>query len=168
MIEIYQLEFVKSPETKFIYQCPAGFEVRITRSGLVHRKSFSCRHYGGQVLSLKAAKAWRDEYLSILGPPRAHPYCMSSNKRNKTGKVGVSFVKRVDDGHLRVTAVVARWREDCGRFQSKSFSVKKWGFDKALQAAKTLREIKEEELQCYHQIDHLMIHEQKMRFNLSF
>ncbi len=165
MVQALHLELKRSRETKFIHAHGCGFVVRIQRGGILHRKHFSARIHGGEALAYKAAGCWRDEQLAQVGPPLARPYCLNKNKRNKTGKVGVGFVK---NQRGQVTGVIARWREDCGKFVSKSFCVKKMGFETALSAAKTLRELKELELQCYHQMDHLLISRNNRRFDALF
>ncbi|MDL5055066.1 AP2 domain-containing protein [Oscillatoria laete-virens NRMC-F 0139] len=156
MVKPLHIEFKRTEKMKLISAHRGGFVVRIQRRGVRYQMNFSFRNYGGEALALKEAIVWRNDILSHAGPPQPHPYCMSHNKRNKTGKVGVSFIRRGAD----ITAVVARWREAQGKFMSKSFSVAKLGLEQALAAAKALREIKEMELQCFQQIDDLTMQQQ--------
>ncbi|MDZ4743777.1 MAG: hypothetical protein SGI98_10215 [Verrucomicrobiota bacterium] len=167
MVQPIHLEFTRNSETKFICDRHSRFEVRIQRSEIIYRKSFSHRTFGGEALSLKAATIWRDYLLEKAGPPSPRPYSLSKNKRNKTGKVGVGFVKRVHDDSVEITGVIARWRDISGKYISKCFSVRKMGFEKALSIATRLREIKELELSCYHKMDNMVIHGSTLRFHPS-
>jgi hypothetical protein len=66
-----------------------GWYVRVKFQGTEHRKLFSDNKYGNKLSSLVAAKKYRDELEASLGKPRTNRLVISSNKRNRTGVVGV-------------------------------------------------------------------------------
>jgi hypothetical protein len=66
-----------------------GWYVRVRYMGQEHRKLFSDGKYGNKLSSLIAAKKYRDELEISLGKPRTNRLVIASNRRNRTGVVGV-------------------------------------------------------------------------------
>ncbi|MFN0120547.1 MAG: AP2 domain-containing protein [Blastocatellia bacterium] len=66
-----------------------GWYVRVKHNGVEHRKFFSDGVYGNKLSALVAAKKYRDELEVKLGKPRTDRPVTSTNKRNRSGVVGV-------------------------------------------------------------------------------
>jgi len=117
-----------------------GFQVCISREGGLHTKHFSDSLFGGLKGSLKAARAYRDEMLSTMSPLEASRIAHTSNKKNKSGHVGISY-RKYKTAKGKVTRLIAvSVRADKGRTVSKVYRYTKEDHDKVLQEAIEFRE----------------------------
>lgn len=114
----------------FIY---CAYQVRVAH--VVHL-CFNWNLYGGEEQALTAAKKFRDALLPWIGTlGKAYNGNLLSG-RNATGAVGVSFELQ----HGKYRYCLAQWTDREGRRRKKTFSVTKWGEEKALQLAIEARE----------------------------
>ena len=96
-------------------------------------KIFCDSKYGGHEHAKAAAKKWRDE--TGVGLKREAPLKRGRkpslfHPRNRTGIAGVQFQDRwqyVGEYRYRLMRWVALWRE-AGKFKSRSFSARKYGY----------------------------------------
>ncbi len=117
-----------------------GFQVCISREGGLHTKHFSDSLYNGLKGSLKAARAYRDEMLSTMSPLEASRIAHTSNKKNKSGHVGISY-RKYKTAKGKVTRLIAvSVRAEKGRTVSKVYRYTKEDHDKVLQEAIEFRE----------------------------
>jgi hypothetical protein len=117
-----------------------GFQVCISRDGGLHTKHFSDSLYGGLKGSLKAARVYRDNMLAEMPPLEASRIAHTTNKKNKSGHVGISYRKyKTAKGKLtRLIAVSVR--AERGRTVSKVYRYTKETHDEVLQEAIAFRE----------------------------
>ena len=117
-----------------------GFQVCISRDGGLHTKHFSDSLFGGIKGSLKAARAYRDEMLSQMSPLEASRIAHTTNKKNKSGHVGISY-RKYKTAKGKVTRLIAvSVRAEKGRTVSKVYRYTKQDHDKVLQEAIEFRE----------------------------
>jgi hypothetical protein len=102
------------------------------------RKVFTLSKYGGRGKAFLAALKWRDERLDGLGIPKdssapffSRPFKIKPAADHSTGVVGVSYHQPTKNTKGSFSA---SWRQD-GRPRFKSFTVSRYGFEGALQAA---------------------------------
>ena len=127
-----------------------GWEVRIMRRGKKVEKFFSDNGYGGKTQALRAAKEYRDKLEATMKPYTVAERAKKPSKRNSSGVVGVrkSYRKDIRDGYeYTYYCWVAQWTDGKGRRRTKSFSIDKFGDEKAFQKAVAARKkgIKESE-----------------------
>lgn len=117
-----------------------GFQVCISRDGGLHTKHFSDSLFNGIKGSLKAARAYRDEMLSQMSPLEASRIAHTTNKKNKSGHVGISY-RKYKTAKGKVTRLIAvSVRAEKGRTVSKVYRYTKQDHDKVLQEAIEFRE----------------------------
>jgi len=117
-----------------------GFQVCISREGGLHTKHFSDSLFGGIKGSLKAARAYRDEMLSQMSPLEASRIAHTTNKKNKSGHVGISY-RKYKTAKGKVTRLIAvSVRAEKGRTVSKVYRYTKETHDKVLAEAIAFRE----------------------------
>lgn len=117
-----------------------GFQVCISRDGGLHTKHFSDSLFGGIKGSIKAARAYRDTMLADMPPLEASRIAHTTNKKNKSGHVGISYRKyKTSKGKLtRLIAVSVRAEK--GRTVSKVYRYTKETHDAILKEAIAFRE----------------------------
>ena len=117
-----------------------GFQVCISREGGLHTKHFSDSLFGGLKGSLKAARAYRDEMLSTMSPLEASRIAHTSNKKNKSGHVGISYRKYKTAKGKTTRLIAVSVRAEKGRTVSKVYRYTKEDHDAVLQEAIEFRE----------------------------
>lgn len=115
-----------------------GWFVRAYRNGKTYSKLFSDRKWGGKSEALKEARLYRDQLLVKL---RSIPRETKSRRlvyqdaRNSTGVIGVCrTTKRNKNGSVTECYSVS-WRPEPGIQKCTSFSIRKYGEQKAFQLA---------------------------------
>lgn len=117
-----------------------GFQVCISRDGALHTKHFSDSLFGGIKGSLKAARAYRDEMLADMPPLEASRIAHTTNKKNKSGHVGISY-RKYKSAKGKITRLIAvSVRAEKGRTVSKVYRYTKETHDAVLQEAIEFRE----------------------------
>lgn len=117
-----------------------GFQVCISRDGALHTKHFSDSLYGGVKGSLKAARTYRDETLGDMPPLEASRIAHTTNKKNKSGHVGISY-RKYKTAKGKVTRLIAvSVRAERGRTISKVYRYTKETHDAVLEEAISFRE----------------------------
>jgi hypothetical protein len=148
--------------TRFVYGKARGWWVRIARDGQIHSKMFSDATCGGSRKAELAARQWRDELLSKLGPAPARlgrPLGPESHLRptNTSGVIGVYRLQRivryfnVTEGRWiehKAPYWAAGWYDLDGRKRERSFSVKKYGEIGAKKRATACRRQKVREIRA--------------------
>ncbi|MEW6406267.1 MAG: AP2 domain-containing protein [Chloroflexota bacterium] len=136
--------------TRMDYKKNKGWYVRIKYKGVEHRKYFGDTVWGGYDEAFEAAIEWRDAKEQELGKPRTDRMVFS-NPRNEVGVTGVYRAIRWTGATDRegnplpnyspVYAVT--WSPEPGRRKATSFSIPKYGEEKAREMAIKLRREKE-------------------------
>ncbi len=117
-----------------------GFQVCISRDGGLHTKHFSDSLFGGIKGSIKAARAYRDTMLADMPPLEASRIAHTTNKKNKSGHVGISY-RKYKTAKGKVTRLIAvSVRAEKGRTVSKVYRYTKETHDEVLQEAIAFRE----------------------------
>lgn len=122
----------RSPQSGYYYL------VEIRSLSREFRKVFTLSKYGGRGKAFLAALKWRDDHLDALGIPKdssapffLRPFRIKTAADHSTGVVGVSYHQPTNNSKGSFSA---SWRKD-GKPRFKSFTVSKYGFEGALQAA---------------------------------
>jgi hypothetical protein len=130
-----------------------GWLVSLHRGGIAHNKSFTVFKYGSTEAALDAAKGWRDEMARTLPALTKAEYSNLPRRNNSTGFAGVYLMKttrRCKDGR-EVVHIAWEARTPLGAKPSrkKSFSVKKFGHERAYELAVAARKSFVAELEGY-------------------
>lgn len=125
----------------------AGWQAVVVRNHVQHTKLFSDSLHGGKYKAKKKAKEYADKLAERLGPPLFHQRKGYFNKptiRSVTNICGVIYKERSRNGI--VTAYFqAQWYPEKYKPKTKSFSIERYGYDKALKLATTERKKGERE-----------------------
>jgi len=108
------------------------------RRGKKVEKFFSDNGFGGKTKALRAAKEFRDEMEQAMRHYSVSEKARKPSVRNSSGVVGVRMSYRKDvRGEYEYTYYcwVAQWTDGKGRRRTKSFSIDKFGDEKAYQKA---------------------------------
>lgn len=126
-----------------------GWFVRGYRNGKTYSKLFSDRKSGGKDKARDTAIAHRDELYSELKQipqqPRARRM-VYRDSRNTTGVLGVSRTRKTDAQGRVTDCYSVSWRPEPGKQKCTSFSIRKYGEEKAFQKAVALRKQKLKEI----------------------
>ena len=120
-----------------------GHWVRIRRNKVLYKKFFSDINYDSEKGSLEEAKKYRDKIFKENPLPTRAQKSEVSRKKTSSGIVGVTLHTNVDTRrHKRHEYEIwkAWWSPQKGRPKVRSFSVLKYGFQKARQLAIEARE----------------------------
>lgn len=117
-----------------------GFQVCISRDGSLHTKHFSDSLYGGVKGSLKAARTYRDQTLGDMSPLQASRIAHTTNKKNKSGHVGISYRKYKTAKGKTTRLIAVSVRAERGRTISKVYRYTKETHDAVLEEAIAFRE----------------------------
>jgi hypothetical protein len=117
-----------------------GFQVCISRNGGLHTKHFSDSLYGGIKGSQKKARAYRDEMLASMPPLEASRIAHTTNAKNKSGHVGISYRKYKTAKGKTTRLIAVSVRAEKGKTVSRVFRYTKETHDKLLQEAIAFRE----------------------------
>jgi hypothetical protein len=113
-----------------------GWIVILKRRGRKRRQYFRDADHGGARGSEAAALRWRDQQIAKLPPP---VLIKMHDSRCRSGIVGVfRVVDRTRKG-TRIARWVAGWNEPGGRYHKRTFSVAKYGEERAFDLARALR-----------------------------
>ncbi len=113
--------------TRMKYKQPYGWVARFQYDKKAYQKFFSDSKYGGENLALLAAVSWLKDTKQKLGIPDTSLSVVGSSRSN-TGVRGVSFSEKSN-------RYFASWTDAKGKLSTVSFSVKKYGKEKAFQLA---------------------------------
>lgn len=108
------------------------------RRGEKIEKYFADTKFRGKLGALREAKDYRDDLEKELRPYTVSELAKRPSKRNTSGTVGVRVSYRKDirgDYEYTYYFWVAQWTDGKGRRKTKSFSIDKYGHDKAYQLA---------------------------------
>jgi hypothetical protein len=111
--------------------------VVLQRRGLVFRKRFPDRAYGGKQQALRAAKEYRDRIVRQHPPMSRAEYATKLRRNNRSGMPGMCGIVRstANGGKPKRLFWVAFWpTADQGKAQIK-FAVNRYGDDKAREMA---------------------------------
>ena len=119
-----------------------GWFVRGYRNGQTYSRLFSDRKFGGSESALAEAMEYRDKLANHLEKvprqPRARRLVVR-DPRNSTGVIGVCRTsKKGPDGTLNECFSVS-WRPEPGKQKCTSFSIRRYGEEKAFELAVALR-----------------------------
>ena len=115
-----------------------GWFVRGYRNGKTYTKLFSDRKSGGKEAALEAARNYRQqllEELSKIPQKERERRVVSKDSRNRTGELGVSRTSKKGPKGAIYECFSVSWRPEPGVQKSTSFSIKKYGEEKALELA---------------------------------
>ncbi len=118
------------------YKPPYGWAARFRYDQKAYQKFFSDSKYGGENLALLAAVSWLKDTKQKLGIPNTSLSVVGSSRSN-TGVIGVSFSEKSN-------RYFASWTDARGKPSTVSFSVKKYGKEKAFKLACAKRKEGEE------------------------
>ncbi len=122
--------------TRMQYKPPYGWVVRFHYNKKSYQKFFRDSKYGGENLALLAAVSWLKNEKEKLGISNI-PLSIAGTSRSNTGVRGVSFSKKSN-------RYFASWTDTRGKLSTVSFSVKKYGKEKAFELACAKRKEGEE------------------------
>lgn len=127
-----------------------GWYVRVFYKGQQRVKFFSDMLYDGREGALAAALDFRDEAERELGKPRTDRPVVTVSRRNATGKIGVTRVRRKDrnrkgEVYLRDVYEIT-WCPRPNEIHRTSVSVRKYGEEEARKRAFMIRDNKEREI----------------------
>ena len=116
--------------------------VRIQRRQKVWRRSFSDGIHGGKTNALRAARAFRDEVLSLHQPMTRAEYANIRRRNNQSGVPGVCHhvASTISSGRPAArTYWIAFWTTPDGKPVRRKFSIRKFGDEGAFKHAKASR-----------------------------
>lgn len=117
-----------------------GFQVCISRNGALHTKHFSDSLFGGVKGSLKQARAYRDEMLGDMPEVEASRIAHTTNAKNKSGHVGISYRKYKSAKGKLSRFIAVSVRAEKGKTLNRVFRYTKDDHDKVLKQAIAFRE----------------------------
>jgi hypothetical protein len=111
-----------------------GWYVCLKRAGQRYGRYF--RDAGGSQAALAKAIRWRNALTARLPPPRKFKRRYS---RNTTGVIGVSLSRERTRKGVPAPRYCATWIDEGGRQRKRSFSIGRFGREKALSLASNAR-----------------------------
>ncbi len=132
-----------------------GWFVRFYKNGKIHSRFASDSKYGGKQKALEQAKKLKQdlEYKLMNGASEGVSDEKPQNRRkpksssiNKSGMVGVSLVFQRSRTGKRYPYYQVSWNPEPGRMKVKSWSVNKYGWDRAWEMASRFRKEKMKEI----------------------
>lgn len=126
-----------------------GWFVRGYKNKKTFSKLFSDKKCGGKFKALEKAKKFRNSLRKKLSkiPQKPRPRrLVLSDTRNKTGILGVSRTKRKTSSGKTAEAFSVTWRPEKGIQKCTSFSIKKYGRNRAFNLAVKFRRQKMREI----------------------
>jgi len=114
-----------------------GFFLRATRQGAIFSAFFSDKTYGGRAQALAAAVEHRGKLLKILGLPAQKSRRDWAEMPRRNGRSGIVGVQRVINRRVRPWRKYwqATWSPERGVVQTRQFSIRIYGEEKARQLA---------------------------------
>lgn len=142
----------KNPDsTRYViridHKATHGYQVRLPVDGKQQTRFFADGVFGGKRAARNAAITFRDKQCKAMKIPLgSRRLIRKSDKRNKTGTVGVNVYWRTSGG-FQYKYYVASWTPKVGANpQRKMFSAHRLGDDKAFEMAVKFRQQKEKEI----------------------
>ena len=127
-----------------------GWYVRVYRNRKTYSKFISDSKFGGKEKALKMAILEKDELsemISAIPKKPAKRRVVTKDRRNTTGVLGVSRTSKKASNAKSYECYTVSWRPQPKVQKSTSFSIKKYGEEKALALAIQLRREKFPELE---------------------
>jgi hypothetical protein len=119
-----------------------GWYVRVYRNKKTYSKFFSDTKYGGKDKALEMALFEKEELSKMISKIPKKPTkrrVVTKDKRNTTGVLGVSRTSKKASNGKSYDCYTVSWRPEPKVQKSTSFSIKKYGEEKALEMAIQLR-----------------------------
>ena len=127
-----------------------GWYVRVYRNKKTYSKFFSDTKYGGKDKALGMALFEKEELSKMISKIPKKPTkrrVVTKDKRNTTGVLGVSRTSKKASNGKSYDCYTVSWRPEPKVQKSTSFSIKKYGEEKALEMASQLRRKKINQIQ---------------------
>lgn len=127
-----------------------GWYVRVYRNKRTYSKFFSDTKYGGKDKALEMALFEKEELSKMISKIPKKPTkrrVVTKDKRNTTGVLGVSRTSKKASNGKSYDCYTVSWRPEPKVQKSTSFSIKKYGEEKALEMAIQLRRKKINQIQ---------------------
>jgi hypothetical protein len=115
-----------------------GWFVRGYRNGKTYSRLFSDRKLGGKTKALASAKTYRDGLLLQIKaiPAQRNPRrLVFKDARNVSGVLGVCRTSKTSPNGTPYECYSVSWRPESGVQKCTSFSIRKYGEEKAFQLA---------------------------------
>lgn len=115
-----------------------GWFVRAYKGGTTYSKLFSDKKWGSEEGAFEAAVRYRDELIQQLEQMPKKPRkrrVVTRDARNKTGVIGITRCKRKNSQGQEVDSYSVSWRPAPGVQKCTSFSIRKYGEEKAFKLA---------------------------------
>ncbi|MGB0375205.1 MAG: hypothetical protein ACPGEE_04230 [Opitutales bacterium] len=127
-----------------------GWYVRVYRNKKTYSKFFSDTKFGGKDKALEMALFEKEELSKMISKIPKKPTkrrVVTKDKRNTTGVLGVSRTSKKASNGKSYDCYTVSWRPEPKVQKSTSFSIKKYGEEKALEMAIQLRRKKINQIQ---------------------
>lgn len=127
-----------------------GWYVRVYRNKRTYSKFFSDTKFGGKDKALEMALFEKEELSKMISKIPKKPTkrrVVTKDKRNTTGVLGVSRTSKKASNGKSYDCYTVSWRPEPKVQKSTSFSIKKYGEEKALEMAIQLRRKKFNQIQ---------------------
>ena len=121
-----------------------GFFVRVHFRGKIYPAFFADKEHGGRKPALVAAKKGLARLRRKLGLPGSYSRRWNAEVVRRKGRSGIQGVRRIISqrgGGRRMKYWLAHWSPRKGVYRRKSFSIRKYGEEKAKQLALRVRRI---------------------------
>lgn len=115
-----------------------GWFVRGYRNGQTYSRLFSDRKHGGREEALDQARAYRDKLWNKLDELPRQPRrrrLVLRDSRNSTGVLGVCRTKKKTPNGTINECYSVTWRPEPGKQKCTSFSIRKYGEERAFEMA---------------------------------
>lgn len=119
-----------------------GWYVRVYRNKKTYSKFFSDTKFGGKDKALETAILQKEELSRMISKIPKKPTkrrVVTKDKRNTSGVLGVSRTSKKASNGKSYDCYTVSWRPEPKVQKSTSFSIKKYGEEKALEMAIELR-----------------------------
>ncbi len=119
-----------------------GWYVRVYKNGKTYSKLYSDNKYNGKERALKFARKAREMAVETMRSIPDEPVrrFVTSDKRNKSGVLGVSKTKKKLKSGRTVHYYQVTWSPKPGKLKNKQWSTLKYGEDKAFRLAVEFRD----------------------------
>lgn len=127
-----------------------GWYVRVYRNKRTYSKFFRDTKFGGKDKALEMALFEKEELSKMISKIPKKPTkrrVVTKDKRNTTGVLGVSRTSKKASNGKSYDCYTVSWRPEPKVQKSTSFSIKKYGEEKALEMAIQLRRKKINQIQ---------------------
>lgn len=128
--------------SRIVTSSTLGWYVRVYRNKKTYSKFFSDTKFGGKDKALETAIFQKEELSRMISKIPKKPTkrrVVTKDKRNTTGVLGVSRTSKKASNGKSYDCYTVSWRPEPKVQKSTSFSIKKYGEEKALEMAIELR-----------------------------